>query len=73
MSAAAISNGLIDSYGLNKRVEAVKDTRSIGKHDMKYNGATPKMKVDPETFVSNPRFIVDLLQENIRHRVLIGF
>jgi len=50
VSAAAISNGLIDSYGLNKRVEAVKDTRSIGKHDMKYNGATPKMKVDPETF-----------------------
>ncbi|GAB7363747.1 hypothetical protein MBLNU230_g4315t1 [Neophaeotheca triangularis] len=50
VSAAGIASGTVGSYGLGKRVEAVKDTRSVGKHDMKFNGATPKMKVDPETF-----------------------
>lgn len=53
VSAASIEGGAIDSYDLKKKVHAVKDTRKIGKHDMKYNGATPKMKVDPETFVSD--------------------
>ena len=31
----------------------VRDCRSIGKKDMKYNGLMPKMKVDPETYVSS--------------------
>ena len=29
---------------------AVKNTRKIGKADMKRNDATPKIKVDPETY-----------------------
>jgi len=33
-------------------VEPVKNCRSIGKKDMKYNDVMPKMKVDPETYVS---------------------
>lgn len=40
------------AYNLKKRVEAVKGCRKIGKKDMKFNGAMPKMKVDPETYVS---------------------
>lgn len=52
VSRASIDSGTIDSYGVRKRVEAVKNCRRLNKHDMKYNGATPFMSVDPETFVS---------------------
>jgi urease len=51
VSQAGITTGAVESYGVRKRVEAVKNCRRINKHDMKYNGATPKMSVDPETFV----------------------
>jgi urease len=37
-------------YGLNKRIEAVKNCRKIGKKDMKFNDVMPKMKVDPENY-----------------------
>ena len=37
---------------LGKRIEVVKNCRNVGKHDMKFNGATPEMSVDPELFVS---------------------
>lgn len=37
-------------YGLKKRIEVVKNTRNIGKKDMKYNNAMPIMKVDPESY-----------------------
>jgi urease len=47
VSKASIDSGVIDSYGLKKRVEAVKNCRTIGK---KFNDARPKMKVDPETY-----------------------
>jgi urease len=50
VSQASISSGVIASYGLRKRVEAVKNCRNIGKRDMKFNDARPKMKVDPETY-----------------------
>lgn len=50
MSKASIDNGMIASYGLKKRIEAVKDCRKIGKKDMKYNDVMPKMKVDPESY-----------------------
>lgn len=51
MSAASVRSGTIATYGLRKRIEAVRNCRNIGKHDMKFNDATPKMKVDPETYV----------------------
>lgn len=54
VSKASLTNGSIKSYDLLKRVEVVKDTRKVSKHDMKFNGSTPIMKIDPETFVSRP-------------------
>jgi urease len=50
VSKASIESGVIKSYGLRKRVEAVKNCRNIGKRDMKFNDVRPKMKVDPETY-----------------------
>lgn len=50
VSQASISSGVIKSYGLRKRVEAVKNCRNIGKKDMKFNDTRPKMKVDPERY-----------------------
>ena len=50
VSQASLSNGAAASYGLSKKLEAVKGCRSIGKKDMKLNDATPKITVDPETY-----------------------
>ncbi|KAL9014751.1 MAG: hypothetical protein Q9173_000603 [Seirophora scorigena] len=50
VSQASIESGTISSYGLRKRIEAVRNCRAIGKKDMKYNNYMPKMKVDPETY-----------------------
>jgi urease len=50
VSKASIDSGVIESYGLRKRVEAVRNCRTIGKKDMKFNDTKPKMKVDPETY-----------------------
>ncbi|KAG8908005.1 Urease [Tulasnella sp. 403] len=50
VSQASLELGIISSYGLAKRTEAVKNCRSVTKKDMKWNDATPKMTVDPETY-----------------------
>ncbi|KAH6852902.1 hypothetical protein BKA58DRAFT_394453 [Alternaria rosae] len=50
VSQASIASGVVKSYGLRKRVEAVKNCRNIGKRDMKFNDTKPKMKVDPERY-----------------------
>ena len=50
VSKAALENGVKEKLGLQKRVEAVKGTRDIGKADMKLNDATPEIYVDPETY-----------------------
>lgn len=50
VSQASIESGAIASYGLRKRVEAVRGCRSVGKKDMKFNDTMPKMKVDPERY-----------------------
>ncbi|OLL27131.1 Urease [Neolecta irregularis DAH-3] len=50
MSQAAVNNGLDKVYGLKKRAEPVKSCRRIGKSEMKYNDATPQMKVDPDLY-----------------------
>jgi urease len=52
VSQASVESGVVKSYGLKKRVEPVKGCRNIGKKDMKYNDVMPKMKVDPERYVS---------------------
>ncbi|KAK0753901.1 urease [Schizothecium vesticola] len=50
VSQASIDSGAVASYGLKKRVEAVKGCRAVGKKDMKYNDYMPEMKVDPERY-----------------------
>ncbi|KAJ8508727.1 hypothetical protein ONZ45_g9016 [Pleurotus djamor] len=50
VSQISITSGTVASYGLSKRFEAVKNCRKITKKDMKWNDATPQMKVDPETY-----------------------
>jgi len=50
VSRASRNNGIAGSYGLKKRVEAVRDCRKLTKQDMKWNDATPKITVDPETY-----------------------
>jgi urease len=52
VSQASVENGKVAEYGLKRRVEAVRNCRNIGKRDMKWNDAMPKMKVDPERYVS---------------------
>lgn len=52
VSKASVDTGTVQSYKLRKRIEVVKNCRNIGKKDMKYNDLMPKMKVDPELYVS---------------------
>ncbi|EYE97051.1 Urease, alpha subunit [Aspergillus ruber CBS 135680] len=50
VSKASVESGVIDSYDLKKQIEPVKNCRTVTKHDMKFNNATPHMEVDPELF-----------------------
>ncbi len=50
VSQASIDSGVVDGYGLKKRIEPVKNCRKISKKDMKFNDLMPKMKVDPESY-----------------------
>jgi urease alpha subunit len=52
VSQASIDAGIVQSYGLKKQIMPVKNCRTIGKKDMKFNDTMPKMKVDPESYVS---------------------
>jgi urease subunit alpha len=42
--------GVAAGYGLTKRIEAVRGCRALGKKDMKWNDALPRISVDPETY-----------------------
>ena len=50
VSDAAQAAGIGDSLGLAKATMAVKNTRTIGKSDLKLNDATPEIEVNPETY-----------------------
>jgi urease alpha subunit len=50
VSQLSLQTGTISEYGLNKRVEAVRRCRGIGKADMRWNSTLPKINVDPETY-----------------------
>ncbi|TFY61957.1 hypothetical protein EVJ58_g4185 [Rhodofomes roseus] len=50
VSGISVELGIKERYGLNKRCEPVKNCRNVTKKDMKWNFATPKMKVDPESY-----------------------
>jgi urease len=56
------AEGKVKEYGLKKRVEAVKGCRSVRKSDMKFNDKRPRMKVDPERYVSDRSRGFSLLQ-----------
>ena len=50
VSKASIECGMAASYGLTKRMEAVYGCRRVRKRDMKWNDATPRVTVDPESY-----------------------
>ena len=50
VSQSALEDGIGEKLGLQKRVEAVKNCREIGKKDLVFNSATPKIEVNPETY-----------------------
>lgn len=50
-SQAALDNGVRDRLRLNKRMVAVKGCRTVTKKQMLLNDLTPKIEVDPETYV----------------------
>jgi len=51
VSQAALENPAVAALGLQKPLIAVSGTRTVMKSDMVHNGATPKIDVDPETYV----------------------
>lgn len=50
VSRAALDAGIGAALGLNKTLAAVRNTRTVGKRDMKLNDAMPNIEVDPETY-----------------------
>ncbi|MBR5966274.1 MAG: urease subunit alpha [Treponema sp.] len=50
LSKAAIELKIPEKLGLEKICLPVKNCRAIGKRDMKFNDALPKIDVDPETY-----------------------
>ena len=50
VSQASLDLDVPAKLGLQRRVEAVKNTRSIGKRDMVHNSGTPHIEVDPQTY-----------------------
>jgi len=50
VSEAAQADGIAARLGLAKQTLAVKNTRTIGKKDLKLNDATPHIEVNPETY-----------------------
>ena len=49
VSKVSLEEGSVQRYGLRKQLYAVHGCRALTKADLKLNGATPKMHVDPET------------------------
>jgi urease subunit alpha len=50
VSEAAVTADIANTLGLERRLVAVKDCRSVKKKDMKLNDYQPHMEVDPETY-----------------------
>jgi len=50
VSKVAVDLGVPAKLGLRRRVEAVKNTRTIGKKDMVHNSGTPHIEVDAQTY-----------------------
>ena len=50
MSKASVDADVPNQLGLQRRTEAVSNTRKIGKKDMVHNTGTPKIEVDAQTY-----------------------
>jgi urease subunit alpha len=50
VSAASLRKGNLADLGLARRLEPVQRCRQVGKRDMVFNDALPKIEVDPETY-----------------------
>jgi urease subunit alpha len=50
VSQASLDQGIVQGYGLDKRLAPVRNCRNLGKRDMRLNDATPVITVDPETY-----------------------
>lgn len=50
VSRSCHEKGVAAKYGLGKRIEPVRLCRNIGKKDMLWNDATPRISVNPETY-----------------------
>jgi urease subunit alpha len=50
VSQASFKKGNLEGLRLEKPLEAVKNTRKIGKQDMVHNSWRPKIEVDAETY-----------------------
>jgi urease subunit alpha len=50
VSGACHEKKIAENYRVTKRIEAVRGCRTIGKKEMIWNNATPKITVDPETY-----------------------
>ena len=50
LSKAAFDNNIHEELGLEKKIGVVKNIRQLKKKDMKLNGETPTIEVDPQTY-----------------------
>ena len=50
LSRAALDAGVPARLGLAKEVRAVHGCRSVRKEDLRHNGETPRIEVDPQTY-----------------------
>src|SRR3546814_9929883 len=50
VSAAAIEDGIVERLRLDRMVLPVRNTRGIGKAEMKLNDALPDTEADPENY-----------------------
>ena len=50
VSPAALEDGLAVRLGLRRRLEAVRPTREVTKHDLRNNDALPRIDIRPDTF-----------------------
>ena len=50
VSQVSLDEGIVQGYGLKKKLLPVVNTRSISKKDMKLNDVTAKIEVDAETY-----------------------
>ncbi len=51
VSKISLDEAVVQRYALRKKAYAVRGCRALTKKDMKLNDATPKMQVDPETYI----------------------